>query len=72
MNDTEGRSNISLFSIYAADLWTSVDITSLSSTSLATLTNSEVIAVDQDSLGVIGSRVSRVKCGDENCDVYAK
>ena len=72
LTDTEGRANFSLFSIFAADLWTNVNIVTISSTSLATLTNAEVIAVDQDSLGVIGSRVSSVQCGDEHCNVYAK
>ena len=73
VTDTEGITAFSLWSILASPLWASIDLTAPpSSTTLTTLENSEVVAVDQDVLGLTGSRVSQVSCGDANCEVYIK
>lgn len=73
LTDTEGQSDFSLMSILAAPLIASIDLTAPpSSATMTTLLNSDVIAVDQDPLGVIGSRVSSVSCGSGLCEVYAK
>jgi alpha-galactosidase len=58
MTDTEDRAQFSLWSIMAAPLITGNDLSTMSATALATLTNAEVIAVDQDPLGIQGQPIS--------------
>ena len=57
MNDDEGRTQMALWSILAAPLIAGNDLPSMLKETRETLTNPEVIAVDQDSLGVQGHRV---------------
>jgi alpha-galactosidase len=78
LTDTQGQTQMSLWAINAAPLISSVDLTTLSANSLATLTNSEVIAVDQDPFGAQGVRISKTACGSGSstgnnyCEVWAK
>jgi alpha-galactosidase len=73
LTDDEGRSNFSLWAIFAAPLLAGIDLTAPpSAATMATLKNTDVIAVDQDPLGIEGGRVSRAACGDANCEVYAR
>jgi alpha-galactosidase len=72
LTDTEGQSNFSLWAILASPLWASVDLTAATTATITTLTNTDVIAVDQDALGIQGKRVSQVACGSANCEVYAR
>jgi alpha-galactosidase len=65
---TESRSEFSLWAEMAAPLIAGTNIASASSTTLSTLTNSRVIAVDQDSLGRQGTLVS----SQGGLDVLAK
>ncbi len=58
LNDTEGRAHFSMWAIMAAPLITGNDLTRMSATTLETLTNPEVIAVNQDPLGQQGSVVA--------------
>lgn len=58
LNEDEDRTQMSLWSILAAPLIISSDLTKLTPAQLAILTNPEVIAVDQDPAGVEGNRVS--------------
>jgi alpha-galactosidase len=58
MTDTEDRAQFSLWAIMAAPLITGNDITTMSAATQATLTNSDVIAIDQDPLGVQGQPIS--------------
>ena len=58
LNDTEGRAHFSMWAIMAAPLITGNDLTKMSATTKATLTNAEVIAVDQDPLGKQGRVVA--------------
>lgn len=55
--DIEYRTQMSLWCILAAPLMVACDIRSMNETTLETLTNPEVIAIDQDSLGRQGFRV---------------
>ena len=72
VTDTQGRSQLNLWAILGAPLMIGTDVRTsggafpppLSAATLATLTNAEVIAVDQDSLGAVGRPVAP--------DVYAK
>ena len=68
MSATEDRSEFSLWSEMAAPLISGTNLANASSTTLATLTNSRVIAVDQDSLGKQGTEVS----SSGGLDVLAK
>jgi alpha-galactosidase len=68
LNDTEDQAHFSLWSILAAPLLAGNDLRSMSARTREILTNREVIAVDQDSLGVGGDRVSR----DGDADVWAR
>jgi alpha-galactosidase len=54
LSDTEGQTHFSMWAIFAAPLIAGNDLGSMSATTKATLTNSEVIAVDQDPLGQQG------------------
>ncbi|HVZ89407.1 MAG TPA: glycoside hydrolase family 27 protein, partial [Polyangia bacterium] len=58
LSDTEGRTHFSMWAILAAPLIAGNDLRSMSATTQATLTNSEVIAVDQDPLGAQGRLVA--------------
>ncbi len=58
LTDAQNRVHMSLWAISAAPLLVGADLTSLSDDTLATLTNPEVIAVDQDSLGLQGLKVA--------------
>ncbi|HEX6814158.1 MAG TPA: glycoside hydrolase family 27 protein [Gemmatimonadaceae bacterium] len=54
MTDEEYRAHFSLWAIMAAPLIAGNDLRDMSAVTIATLTNREVIAVDQDSLGAQG------------------
>lgn len=58
LTDDEARSQMALWSMMAAPLILSTDVAALSSTSVAIAGNIDVIAVDQDPLGIQGSRVA--------------
>jgi alpha-galactosidase len=47
----EARSHFSMWAISAAPLWAGADLTNMDAETLATYTNPEVVAVDQDPLG---------------------
>ena len=69
LNDTEGRAHFSMWAIMAAPLITGNDLTKMSATTKATLTNAEVIAVDQDRLGKQGRVVATP---GTNLEVWSK
>lgn len=68
LSATESRSEFSLWAEMAAPLIAGTDIPSASADTLSTLTNSRVIAVDQDPLGKQGTMVS----SSGGLDVLAK
>ncbi len=57
MSDTEYRSHFALWAMLAAPLIAGNDLTQMSRETLAILTAPEIIAIDQDKLGVQGRRV---------------
>ena len=59
LSDLEARAHFSLWSELAAPLLAGYDLSSATSSTIATLGNDEVIAVDQDRLGRQGRRVAR-------------
>ena len=71
ITDAEGFSHFSLWAISKAPLIIGCDLTNISATTLSILTNPEVIAVNQDPLGVQGKKVStkRAKTGSVSNDV---
>ncbi|WP_030270208.1 ricin-type beta-trefoil lectin domain protein [Streptomyces sp. NRRL B-24484] len=68
LTDDESRSQIALWSMMAAPLILSTDITALSPASLAALSNSDIIAVDQDGLGKQAGLVAQ----NGSTDILAK
>src|SRR5205823_5031985 len=58
MTDTEYRSHFSLWSIMAAPLLIGTDLRKASAETMNILKNTDVIAVDQDPLGVQGTEIS--------------
>jgi hypothetical protein len=58
MTDAEYVSHFSLWAISKAPLLIGCDVSNMSAATLATLTNPEVIAINQDSLGVQGKKVA--------------
>jgi hypothetical protein len=58
LSDAQNRVHMSLWAISAAPLLVGADLTTLSDATLATLTNPDVLAVDQDSLGLQGIKVA--------------
>jgi alpha-galactosidase len=69
LNDTEGRTHFSMWAILAAPLIAGNDLRSMSAATKTTLTNAEVIAVDQDPMGVQGRRVATPAT---NLEVWSK
>jgi alpha-galactosidase len=59
LSDEENRTHFSLWAIIAAPLIAGNDPSNMSAATKATLTNAEVIAVDQDPLGKAGHRVAQ-------------
>jgi alpha-galactosidase len=60
MNTEEYRTHMSLWAILAAPLLAGNDLTTMTSETVALLTNKEVIAIDQDRAGRQGDRASAV------------
>ncbi|MGA8731991.1 MAG: alpha-galactosidase, partial [Terracidiphilus sp.] len=58
LSDTQNRVHMSLWAISAAPLLVGADLTTMSDSTLATLTNPDVLAIDQDSLGLQGIKVA--------------
>jgi len=58
LTDDENRTHFSLWAILKAPLFASTDLTRMSAQSLCTLTNREVIAVNQDFAGAQGRRLA--------------
>ncbi len=58
LTDVQNRVHMSLWAISAAPLLVGADLATLSDATLATLTNPDVLAVDQDSLGLQGVKVA--------------
>jgi hypothetical protein len=58
MTDAEYVTHFSLWAISKAPLLIGCDVTNMSAATLSTLTNPEVIAVNQDPLGIQGKKVA--------------
>jgi hypothetical protein len=63
LTDAQNRVHMSLWAMSGAPLLVGADLTRLSDTTLATLTNSDVLAVDQDTLGLQAVKVSETGDG---------
>ena len=70
--DAEGRSQFYLYCVLACPLWASCDLTSADAGTIATLTNTEAIAVNQDPLGLMGVRYAHNSVSGSYTDVWAK
>ncbi|MGO9611060.1 MAG: hypothetical protein ACLPT4_15655, partial [Verrucomicrobiia bacterium] len=72
MSATEDQSQFAMWCIVAAPLIVSTDLRSISQTTLNILTNAEAIAIDQDSNGVQGVRVSSILSTGGTVEVWCK
>lgn len=72
MTDTEYRTHFSLWSLAKAPLLIGCDVTNMSASTLSILTNTEVIAVNQDKLGVQGKKIVLTSASSPNAskDVF--
>ncbi len=70
MTDAEYRTHFSLWSISKAPLLIGCDVTNISAATLSTLTNPEVIAVNQDPLGIQGKKVAFASSKFPNTSSY--
>ena len=68
LTDEEARAHFSMWAIFAAPLISGNDLRDMSDATKAILTNREVIAIDQDPLGVEGHRVMK----DGDVEVWSK
>jgi alpha-galactosidase len=68
LTETESRAHFSMWCILAAPLIAGNDIRSMSAETRAILTNRDLIAVDQDPLGIQGHRVKK----DGDLEVWSK
>ena len=68
LSDTEDRAHFSLWALLSAPLLAGNDLRTMSAATKETLTNREVIAVDQDALGIQGHKVR----DDGQEEVWAK
>jgi len=59
LTPTEWKTHFSLWAISAAPLWIGIDLTVVSNEALTILKNTEVIAVDQDALGMAAIKVDQ-------------
>ena len=64
MTPAEAQAQVSLWAVAAAPLIIGSDVRALSQQTIDMLTNRDVLAVDQDSLGVQGTRISAQGDGD--------
>lgn len=72
ITDQQGKTEFSIFAIRAFPLIEGADLTTLTGSSITTLTNTDVIGVDQDPLGIQGTMISSTTCGSATCQVWAK
>jgi alpha-galactosidase len=72
MSDTEDQAHFSMWCIVAAPLIAGNNLLNMSQTTKDTLTNPEVIAVDQDPAGVQGILVGSVPGVEGNLEVWCK
>ena len=68
MSDSEYRAHFSLWAIMAAPLIAGNDLAAMSPATQAILMNKEVIAIDQDPLGIAGTRVWK----DGDAEIWAR
>jgi alpha-galactosidase len=68
LTESEQRAHFSLWSILSAPLLAGTDLTSMTEATRQILTNQELIAIDQDPLGLQGALVRR----DGDLDIFAK
>jgi len=68
LTDTENMSHFGLWALVASPLIAGNNLSKMNATTLATMTHSEVIAIDQDSAGVQGRRIKK----DGSSEVWVK
>jgi alpha-galactosidase len=72
VGDAEARAQFNFYAAVASPMLFGNLVENYDSTNLQTYSNSEVIAVNQDSLGVMGTLVSTTTCGSTVCHVWSR
>jgi alpha-galactosidase len=72
VSDMEARAQFNWYAIGAFPLVIGTRIDLLDATNLETYSNAEVIAVNQDALGIMGARTSSIPCGGTVCEVWVR
>jgi alpha-galactosidase len=72
VSDTEARAQFNAYAMTASPLISGQYISALDATNLATMGNAGVIAVDQDSTGLMGSLTATTTCGSTVCQVWQR
>ncbi len=70
--DAEYKSHFSLWCLLAAPLMIGCDVTNMNKVTKSILTNNELIAVNQDSLGVQGFRIGKTFHSSEAVEIWVK
>jgi alpha-galactosidase len=72
VGDTEARAQFNFYAVVASPMLFGNLVENYDSTNLQTYANSEVIAVDQDSIGTMGTLASTTTCGSTVCQVWSR
>jgi alpha-galactosidase len=72
VSDTEARAQFNAYAMTASPLISGQYISALDATNLATMGNAAVIAVDQDSTGLMGTLTATTTCGATVCQVWQR
>lgn len=72
ITDIQGQAQMSMWSIIAAPLNIGADLRSATANTIATLGNLDAINIDQDPMGVEGTRISTMPCNNSVCEVWAR
>lgn len=72
LTDAEGRSAFAMWAMFSFPLWLSCDLTTITTATQTTITNTDIIAINQDSLVSGAVLASRTPAGSAVVDVWAK
>jgi alpha-galactosidase len=72
VGDVEAKAQFNWYAAIAAPLVIATRIDMLDAGNLATYSNAEVIAVNQDALGIMGAKVSSATCGSTVCEIWVR
>jgi alpha-galactosidase len=72
ITDTQCQTQVSMWAMFASPLIAGTDLTAMDSATSAAFLNTDIIAVDQDALGISAFRAQSASCGSATCEVWAR